>query len=91
MSLAITLGCLWVLAAAIVAMMPMRHQYAPGLTLLVAAPFLLTYIGNQHGWVLALIGLFALISMFRQPLRYFWKTAIWQRVELPKEITEARE
>ncbi len=90
MSLAITLGCLWVLASAIVALLPMRHQYVPGVTLLIAAPFLLAYIGYQHGWVLTAIGLFALVSMFRNPLRYFWKRAMGQPVELPKELREAR-
>ena len=36
MSAALILGCLWVLAAAVTAMLPMRRQYVPGVTLLIA-------------------------------------------------------
>ena len=49
----------WVFASAIVAMLPMRHQYVPGVILL------------------------AFISMFRNPLRYFWARARGQRPTLP--------
>ena len=34
---ALILGCIWVLAATGVAMLPMRYQYVPGLALLLAA------------------------------------------------------
>ena len=68
MSLSLTLACLWVLAAAIVAMLPMRLQYAPGLALLVASLPLMTFVGMQHGWLWVAAVLFAVLSMFRKPL-----------------------
>ncbi|MDG4647685.1 DUF2484 family protein [Roseibacterium sp. SDUM158017] len=68
MPLSLTLSCLWVLAAAIVAMLPMRLQYAPGLALLVLAPPLVVYVGVQVGWVWVAIVVFAVLSMYRRPL-----------------------
>ncbi|MBF9034506.1 DUF2484 family protein [Rhodobacterales bacterium HKCCE2091] len=69
MSLSLTLACLWVVAAAITAMLPMRLQYAPGLTLLFASVPLAVFVGVQHGW-LAVAVVFAVLSMFRRPLIY---------------------
>lgn len=45
MTISLTLACVWVVAAAIVAFLPMRMQYAPGLALLALALPLLIYIG----------------------------------------------
>ncbi|MES2969798.1 MAG: DUF2484 family protein [Pseudomonadota bacterium] len=70
MSGSLILGCLWVIAAAIVAMLPMRGQRLPGLMLLVAAPVLIGFIGWQNGWIWAALGLFAFVSMFRRPLAH---------------------
>ncbi len=84
MSLSLILAALWVLAATIVAMLPMKHQYAPGIVLLIAAPFGIAYIGAQHGWIFAALGLAAFVSMFRNPLRYLYKRARGERPELPK-------
>lgn len=72
MSLALILGCLWILASAVTAMLPMRLQYAPGITLLVLAIPLLIFVGISHGWVWVALALFAVGSMYRNPLRYFW-------------------
>lgn len=76
MSLALICGCIWVIAAAGVATLPMRHQFAPGLVLLVAAPLLILWIGATHGWVWAALGLFAFLSMFRRPLFYLLRRAL---------------
>ena len=75
-SLSLTIGCVWVILAAITAILPMRRQYAPGITLLGAAPFLLGFIGYQHGpwWVIG--GTLAIVSMFRRPLRYMGRKAL---------------
>ena len=62
------IGCVWVLAAAITALLPMRHQYPPGITLLIAAPFVIGFIGVQHGWLWVGLALLAFLSMFRRPL-----------------------
>ena len=50
MSLSLIVFCLWVVASTIVAMLPMRLQYAPGLALLIAVPFGLTWIAFDHGF-----------------------------------------
>ena len=73
MSLSLILGCVWVLAAAATAMLPMRYQYPPGLTLLLLAPFLIGLIGWQHGLIWVAVALFAFASMFRRPLSAFYR------------------
>lgn len=84
MTISLVIGCLWVVASAIVAMLPMRRQYVPGVTLLVAAPFLIIWLGYDYGWWFSVFAAFAFVSMFRNPLRYFWKRAKGEPVELPK-------
>lgn len=84
MSAALILGCLWAVASAIVAMLPMRHQYVPGVALLVAAPVLLAYIGYLHGVWVAFLGLAAFVSMFRNPLIYLYRRSRGARPEIPK-------
>lgn len=83
MSLSLVSGCFWVLAATVVALLPMRHQYVPGVALLIAAPALIGFIGWQHGWVFAALAAAAFVSMFRNPLRYFWRRARGEKPELP--------
>lgn len=77
------LGALWVIAATVVATLPMRWQYPPGIVLLVAAPVLIVWIGAAHGWIPSMIGLFAFVSMFRRPLGYFLRRARGERPEIP--------
>jgi hypothetical protein len=86
MSTALILGCIWVLAAAATAMLPMRRQMAPGLVLLAVAPVLLIWIGSVHGWLWLAFGLFAFVSMFRNPLIYFARRALGRPAPLPKEL-----
>lgn len=86
MSTPLILGCLWVLAAAATAMLPMRRQMVPGLALLAAAPVLLAWIGWVHGWLWLAIGLFAFLSMFRNPLLYFLRRAMGRPVQVPKDL-----
>lgn len=84
MSLSIYLAIAWVFAATIVAMLPMRRQYLPGSILLVAAPFLIGYLGYEYGWITAAAALAAFLSMFRNPMRFFWRK--WRG--LPTELPE---
>ena len=87
MSLPLILGCLWVVAGAITALMPMRLQRYPGIPLLVAAPVLLIWIGWVHGWLWLAVGLFAFLSMFRRPLNYFARMALGLPLpDLPPEL-----
>lgn len=84
MSLSLILAALWALAATVVALLPMRLQYVPGVALLIAAPFMIVFIGYQHGVWVALLGLAAFVSMFRNPLIYFWRRFRGERPEIPK-------
>ncbi len=85
MSLALIIACLWVLAATVTAMLPMRRQYAPGITLLVIAPFLIGWLAWTHGAWIGVAALVAFLSMFRNPLIYFVKKAMGKLVEIPKD------
>ena len=76
MSLSIIAFCLWVVVATIVAMLPMRLQYAPGLALLIAIPFGLAWIAVDHGWFYSAAAFFAFLSMFRRPLGYLARRAL---------------
>lgn len=75
MSLSLILAFLWVLAATLTAFLPMRHQYRPGLALLIAAPLLIVYLGVENGWWLAPAATAGFLSMFRNPLIYLFKRA----------------
>ncbi|NNE88433.1 MAG: DUF2484 family protein [Silicimonas sp.] len=76
--------CLWVLIAAVVAMLPMRLQYPPGVLLLILVPFGLVWIAADHGLGYAGAGFLAFVSMFRNPLIYFWRRARGQIPEVPQ-------
>ncbi len=84
MTLTILLAIAWVFASTIVAFLPMRRQYLPGSILLLSAPVLIVLLWVQVGWLVGLASLFAFLSMFRNPLRYFWKK--WRG--LPVEVPE---
>ncbi|MEL7344888.1 MAG: DUF2484 family protein [Pseudomonadota bacterium] len=84
LSLSLILAFLWVVASTIVALLPMRHQYAPGVALLIAAPLLIGMIGLEHGWFAGGLALAAFISMFRNPLKYLLKRLRGERPESPK-------
>ncbi|NAZ36402.1 DUF2484 family protein [Rubellimicrobium sp. CFH 75288] len=61
-------GCLWIVTAALVALLPWRRQIGPGLVLAAAAPPVLLWIGAEAGWAAAALGLLAVLSMMRRPL-----------------------
>lgn len=75
---------LWVFASVGVAMLPMRHQYIPGVALLIAAPVLIIAIGIHVNWIVAVLAVLAFISMFRNPLRYLLARLRGQNPELPR-------
>lgn len=76
MSLSLVLSCLWAIAASIVAMLPMRRQFAPGIMLLICAPVLLIYLGYQHNPWVVLAASIAILSMFRRPLFFMSKRLV---------------
>ena len=88
MSLSLLLGCFWVVAATVTAMLPMRRQMVPGLALLIAAPVLIGFIGYQHGAIYTALGFAAFVSMFRNPLRYLFRRLRGEHPELPREFRE---
>jgi len=88
MSTSLIIGFFWVLASAIVAMLPMRRQFLPGVALLIAAPVLIALIYVDYGIWVAAIAIFAFLSMFRNPLRYFWRKARGLPAELPPELRD---
>ncbi|MEJ6389091.1 DUF2484 family protein [Gymnodinialimonas sp. 2307UL20-7] len=73
MSAALILASVWVLASAITAMLPYRMQFPPGIALLFLSVPLLIFIGISHGFIWVGLFLFAVASMFRNPLIYFAK------------------
>ena len=75
---------IWVLASVAVAMLPMRYQYVPGVALLIAAPFLIFWVGQSVAWWAAICALAAFVSMYRNPLRYFLKRLRGDLQEVPK-------
>ncbi len=74
----------WVFASAIVAMLPMRHQYVPGVCLLLAAPVLIVWIGLSFGWIPAGLGTAAFVSMFRNPLKFIWAKLRGKNPQVPQ-------
>ncbi|WIY25518.1 DUF2484 family protein [Parasedimentitalea psychrophila] len=76
----VVLAAVWALAATTVAFLPMRWQFVPGVLLLAAAPVIIAVLGVQHGGIPALIGVAAVVSMFRRPLLHYWRK--WRGVEL---------
>lgn len=80
----ILMAALWVVAATIVAFLPIRRQYLPGTVLLVAAPVLIVLLALQTHWVVAAAAFAGFVSMFRNPLRYFWRKWRGLQVELPQ-------
>ena len=91
MSLPLIIAALWVIAGAITALLPMRAQMIPGLTLIAAAPVLLIWIGLTHGFLWVAAGTFAFLSMFRRPLNHFIRKALgWPLPDLPPELRPKR-
>jgi len=76
MSLSLALAILWVLAATLVAFLPFRAQFPPGIALLLAAPVLIGLIFYREGAIFGFLALAAFVSMFRNPLLYFVKKAL---------------
>ena len=79
MSWSVIAAVVWVFAATGVAMLPMRRQFPPGLLLLIAAPLLIIWLGFDFGWIASAGALAAFVSMFRNPIRFYWRK--WRGLE----------
>ena len=84
MTYSLIIAALWVLVATFTAFLPMRRQYPLGVCLLAAAPVLIGWIGYDYGWIVAVLALAGFVSMFRNPLRYFYARARGKKPELPR-------
>lgn len=84
MSTPLLLACIWALVATGTALLPLRAQMVPGLTLLVTAPVLIVWIGMEHGWIWVAVAVAAFVSMFRRPLVYLVRKAMGHDVEDPR-------
>ncbi len=73
MSVSIILAILWVLASTVVAMLPMQRQFGPGGILFLSAPILIIWLGIDFGWIISVLAFGAFVSMYRNPIRYFWR------------------
>ncbi|GHC57253.1 DUF2484 family protein [Neogemmobacter tilapiae] len=76
MSWPVIAAIVWVLAAAVTALLPYKRQFPPGIILLFLAPLLIAWLALEHGPIVGLAALAAFASMFRNPLIYFWRK--WQ-------------
>jgi len=84
MTPSLLIACLWVVASAVVAMLPMRRQYRPGVVLFLAAPLIILWVGYDFGWLFIVLALFGFVSMFRHPLRYFYRKFLGLETEMTK-------
>ena len=71
MTTSLYLACFWAIAATFVALLPMRLQYVPGVSLLLLAPALMGYLAYEHNVWIVLLAIAAVVSMFRRPLVYY--------------------
>lgn len=73
MSAPIVLACLWVVAATVVAFLPLRLQVVFGFFLAVWALALVIWLSAAVSPWIGVAALAAFVSMFRKPLAYFAK------------------
>lgn len=70
MSMPLVLGFLWVVAATIVAFLPMRMQVVFGFGLAISAIILIGWLSVTVAPWVGVVALAAFVSMFRRPLVY---------------------
>ena len=74
MTLSLTLACVWVVAAAVLAMIPSRDNHWRRAYVLIAVGVpLLGFVYYENGLVVALIALAAGMSVLRWPVRYLMR------------------
>lgn len=63
----------WVFATTIVALLPVARHYVPGRVLLCLSPAVIVWLGVDYGWGAVLFGFFAVASMYRRPIKFYWQ------------------
>ncbi|RYG90861.1 DUF2484 family protein [Loktanella sp. IMCC34160] len=86
MSYSLIAAAFWVILGTITALLPLRRQMWPGLTLLVLAPVILVWLSVDHGLWIGALGAAGFVSMFRNPLRYLWARVRGRNPQLPPEL-----
>lgn len=80
MNLSLTLACVWVITACIIAMLPSKRHHWPAAYVLIALGIpLLGLVTYQNGPWVGLFALFAGASILRWPVRYLWR---WVRARI---------
>lgn len=81
MSLSLTLACLWVVAATVIALLPSKRHHWPQAYILIAIGLpIIGFVFYENGIVTALMVLVAGVSILRWPVIYLWR---WLRRQLP--------
>ncbi len=74
MSLSITLVCLWVVVACVIAMFPSKRHHWPAAYVLIAVGLpILGFVVYENGPWVGLVALLAGASILRWPVRYLWR------------------
>lgn len=83
MSLPVTLGCLWVVTACVIAMFPSKRHHWPAAYVLIAVglPLLGLVVYEEGPWI-GLVFLAAGMSILRWPVRYLWR---WVRRQVGRD------
>ncbi len=84
MTLSAIAAIIWAFAATATAFLPMKRQYGPGITLLCLAPVVIVWLGVDYGLIVGILAAIGFVSMFRNPLIYFYRRARGERPERPK-------
>ncbi|MEM8632256.1 MAG: DUF2484 family protein [Pseudomonadota bacterium] len=90
MTLSAILCCIWVIASSLVAMLPMRLQYAPGLCLLLLAPVLLAALTYDYGVLVGVLATLGFVSMFRHPLAFLARK-LWRAGDGVRDETQGQD
>lgn len=76
-------GCAWVLAACLIAPLPIRKQILPGTVLGIGGIALLFWIGAENGWIWTAVGLFAFGSLFRNGFKAVPALLRGEKLDIP--------
>jgi Protein of unknown function (DUF2484) len=78
-------AALWVIAASLIAFLPIRRQIIPGSILGLAGLGLIVWIGLENGWVWTVIALLAFVSLFRNGFKAIPMLLRGEKIEIPDE------